>query len=31
MYSHLIYVGGPKKNEIFSIVIDLFKKLQKIH
>ena len=25
------YVRGPQKNEIFSIAIDLFKKLQKIH
>ena len=27
----LTYVGGPKKNEIFSWAIDLFKELQKIH
>ena len=26
-----LYVGGPKKNEIFSIAIYLFKKLQKIY
>ena len=26
-----LYEGGPKKNEIFSWAIDLFKELQKIH
>jgi len=28
---NLVVRGGTQKNEIFSIAIDLFKKLQKIH